>query len=166
MKIHLRFFLFPLIIVFLLPSCSGGGFHLRESTRLSGAYQNIALQGISTESKLHTTLKQSIKDAGGNIVPLASANAIIVIKNLKEDKKIVAYTRERIAREYIVYLHFNYQIKIGDKELEQRLIRLDKTLIYDSNFVLGKAEEESRIQQSLREEATRLILLRLRYSKQ
>jgi outer membrane lipopolysaccharide assembly protein LptE/RlpB len=166
MKIHLRFFLFPLIIFLLLPSCSGGGFHLRESTRLSGAYQNIVLQGISTESKLYTTLKQSIKEAGGDVVPLVSANSIIVINNLKEDKKIVAYTRERIAREYMVYLHFDYQIKIGDKEREQRLIRLDKTLIYDSNFVLGKAEEESRIQQSLREEAARLILLRLRYSKQ
>ncbi|MCK5918926.1 MAG: hypothetical protein KAG34_10885, partial [Cocleimonas sp.] len=61
-----------------------------------------------------------------------------------------------------VYLHFDYQIKVNDK-LKKHAIRLDKTLIYDANFVLGKAEEEKRIQQSLREEAARLILLHLRY---
>ncbi len=163
MKNTIPAFLF--LIIFLLQSCSVTGFHLRESNKLSGNYTKIALQGISTESALYTTLEKAIKEVGGNIVPVASAYSIITIEQLKEDKKIVAYTRERLAREYMIYLRLNYAIKIANKTLEQRPIRLDKTLIYDSNFVLGKAEEERRIQQSLREEAARLILLRLQYSK-
>ena len=165
MKNTIPAFFFLIISTLLLQSCSGSSFHLRESNKLSGNYTKIALQGISTESALYTTLEKAIKEAGGNIVPAASAHSIITIEQLKEDKKIVAYTGERIAREYMIYLQLNYAIKIASKKLEQRPIRLDKTLIYDSNFVLGKAEEERRIQQSLREEAARLILLRLQYSK-
>jgi outer membrane lipopolysaccharide assembly protein LptE/RlpB len=87
------------------------------------------------------------------------------VSNLKQDKKIVAYTGQRIAREYMMYLRVDYQLKKGANKLQPRLIHLNKTLIYDANFILGKAEEELRIQQSLREEAARLILLHLRYAK-
>ncbi|MCK5809550.1 MAG: hypothetical protein KAH00_00595 [Cocleimonas sp.] len=155
---------FILFVLLLLQSCSNSGFHLRESTSLSGIYKKIAVQGLEEKSDLYTTLEEAISDAGGNVVPLELASSTIVLSHLKEDKRIIAYTSQRVAREYSVYLHFDYQIKV-DKKLKKRLIRLDKTLIYDANFVLGKAEEEQRIQQSLREEAARLILLRLRYSQ-
>ncbi len=149
----------------LLSSCSGNGFHLRENVSLSGVHQAIAMQGISPESDLYVTLEQAIAEAGGKVVSLPKAGSVIRISELKEGKKIVAYTEGRIAREYLVFLRFNYQLKYSDKILENRLINLDKTLIYDANFVLGKAEEERRILHSLREEAARLILLRLQYSK-
>lgn len=154
------------IIIWLLQSCSGGSFHLRKTTTLSADYKKIALQGIEIESKLYKTLKKAIIDADGEVIALSKARSVITISNLKQDKKIVAYTGQRVAREYMIYLRFDYQIKIGTDERQPRLIRLDKTLIYDANFVLGKAEEELRIQQSLREEAVRLILLHLRYTKE
>lgn len=166
MKTNFYFFIFPLLLLLLLQSCSSSGFHLRKPNKLSGAYEKIALEGIASESKFYTVLEKTIKDAGGRVVPIASTRTIIVINNLKEDKKIVAYTRKRIAREYMVYLHFDYQIKVADQKQKKHLIRLNKTLIYDSNFILGKVEEENRIHQSLHKEAARLILLRLRYSKQ
>lgn len=151
-----------ILLLLLLQSCSNNGFHLRESTSLSGDYKKIALQGIAEDSGLYTTLEEAIGAAGGSIVPIKVASLLIAISELKEDKRIIAYTSKRVAREYRVYLHFDYQIKVNDK-LKKHAIRLDKTLIYDANFVLGKAEEEKRIQQSLREEAARLILLHLRY---
>jgi outer membrane lipopolysaccharide assembly protein LptE/RlpB len=162
MKNNIQSFLFLSMITLVLQACSSNGFHLRESTSLSGVYEKIALQGLAEDSDLYSTLEEAIIEAGGSVVSTAMAGSTIAISNLKEDKKIIAYTSKRIAREYMVYLHFDYQIKV-DKMLKKRLIRLDKTLIYDANFVLGKAEEEQRIQQSLREEAARLILLGLRY---
>ena len=162
MKNNIQSFLFLSMFVLVLQGCSSNGFHLRESTSLSGIYEKIALQGLAEESDLYRTLEAAIVDVGGSIVSAAVAGSTIAISNLKEDKKIIAYTNKRVAREYRVYLHFDYQIK-ANKKREKRLIRLDKTLIYEANFVLGKAEEEQRILQSLREEAARLILLGLRY---
>ena len=163
MKNNIRLFLFVIMTLFLLSSCAGGAFHLRQSTRLSGVYVKIALEGISKESALYTTLEQALIEAKGEVVTLSEADSILSIDQLKEDKKIVAYTSARIAREYMIYLNFDYEIKVVGKKPQKRSIRLNKTLIYDSTFVLGKAEEEHRIQQSLREEAARLILLHLQY---
>ncbi|HIO91464.1 MAG TPA: hypothetical protein EYG68_01310 [Leucothrix mucor] len=163
-KLNTKLFAIVLVLLFL-QSCAGSGFHLRESVQLSGDYKKISLQGVSTESDLYAALEQAVTDAAGELVPLDSAASIISIRHLKEGKKIIAYTKNRVAREYLVFLRFDYQIKASGKVLESRLVNLDKTLIYDANFVLGKAEEEHRILQSLREEAARLILLRLQYSK-
>ena len=165
MKHTTRSILLIVIISLLLHSCAGSGFQLRKATTLSGVYEKIALQGLSTESNLYTTLEQSIVSAGGKVVALDAATAIITLTHIKENKKVVAYAAKRVAREYMIYLHFDYHIKIASNVLKKRAIRLDKTLIYDANFVLGKAEEKVRIQQSLREEAARLLLLHLRYSK-
>lgn len=162
---RLQFF-YTALLFLLLSSCSGGSFHLRESVSLSGLQQAIAIQGIPPESSLYIALEEVIAEADGEIVPLAKAGTIVQVTKLKEGKKVVAYTENRIAREYLVFLRFNYQLKKSGKTLGSRQISLDKTLIYDSNFVLGKVEEERRILQSLREEAVRLILLRLQYSEQ
>ena len=49
--------------------------------------------------------------------------------------------------------------------LAKKRINIDRSYLYDPDFALGKAEEEKRVKQALYEEATRLILLRLKYSK-
>lgn len=155
-----------LFVSLFLSSCSGGGFHLRESVSLSGPYSKIAILGISPESELYKTLEKAIDDAGGDVVSPAQASARLVISKFKEDKKVVAYASGRVARGYLVYLRFDYLVKIASKQLETRSLNLDKPMIYDSNFVLGKAEEERLTLKALREEAARLILLHLKYGKQ
>ena len=132
---------------------------------LSGAYKKIAIEGVPSESNLYLTLEQAIVGAEGKVVPLSKASTIVRVSDLKEGKKVVAYTENRVAREYMVFLRFSYQLERSGKLLKNHLINLDKTLIYDASFLLVKAEEERRILQSLREEAARLILLRLQYSK-
>ena len=163
-KIGLKISYIVWIMIFL-SSCSGAGFHLRQSVSLSAGYDSIAITGVAPESKIYLALEQGVVAAGGKIVPPSRANTIVRVSDLKEGKKIVAYTENRVAREYMVFLRLRYQLERSGKILKSRQINLDKTLIYDVNFVLGKAEEERRILQSLREEAVRLILLRLKYSK-
>lgn len=154
------------IISLLLQSCSGGGFHLRESASLSAPYSKISLIGLSEESDFYKTLDKAINDAGGKVLPPGDSGSSIVFSGFKEDKQVVAYTSEREARIYLVYLELDYTLRVGSKELNTNPLRVEKTMIYDSSVVLGKAEEERRILQALREEAARLILLRLKYSKQ
>jgi outer membrane lipopolysaccharide assembly protein LptE/RlpB len=159
-------FVFILISSLLLPACSGNGFHLRQDATLSDDSKKIVVQGISTESDLYSMFVEKIPDAGGEVVALSRATTMITLTDLKEDKKIVAYTGQRVAREYMLYLYVDYELTIANQKFKKNRIRLDKTLIYDASFVLGKAEEELRIQKSLREEAVRLILLQLRYHKE
>ncbi len=165
MKYNIGTRFYFIALTFLLSACSGGAFHLRESVKLEDNYKAISIQGIAAESELYILLEQGIAEAEGKVVPSNRARSIITISDLKEDKKIVAYTKDRVAREYLAFLRFKYQLKSAGKSSEIYEINLDKTFVYDVDFVLGKAEEERRIKQALRKEAVRLILLRLQYSK-
>lgn len=163
-NVTFRFF-FMVMISFFLFSCSGSGFHLRQSANLSGAYKKIALQGLSEDSKLYKAIAQAIEDVDGDIVEPSDADTILSFKKVRADRKVVAYNPDRVAREYSIFLYFKYGLKSRGKLLQERAINLDKTLIYDANVVLGKADEEERIRDALRQEAARLIRLRLQYSK-
>ncbi len=164
MKVKLLFILFT---VLLLQGCSG--FHLRDSADLSGKYKKIQLLGVPHEKALAEALELAIEEAGGDVVD--QANTKIKISNVREGKRVVAYTSERKARVYLLFLKLNYIISLphdgegqSQSALNQR-INLDKTFIYDANFALGKAEEEVQIREKLYEEAARLILLSLKTSR-
>ena len=161
MKAKLVFILF---VVGLLQACSG--FHLRESTALPLGYEKIQLLGVPLEQALAQALELAIEEAGGDVVD--QANIKIKMSNIREGKRVVAYTKERKARVYLLFLRLNYDVTVShnkDGQLQSRLnqrINLDKTFIYDANFALGKAKEEAQIRVKLYEEAARLILLSLK----
>ena len=159
-----------LFAVFFLQACAG--FHLRNTVSLPEHYQKLQILGVSQENELFQALELALEGAGGEV--LGQANAKINISNIREGKRVVAYTRERKARVYLLYLKLNYDISLSrnsarnsarnseGKTLTQR-INLDKTFVYDANFALGKAEEETQIRENLYKEAARLILLSLKY---
>ncbi len=127
----------------------------------------------------------ALEDAGGNLIEEVkagvTAKSIIRFQDFKEGKRVIAYTSERKAREYLLYLKFNYEVIIIDgntvagsstigknkkeKKLPVRRINIDKSYLYDPDFALGKAEEEKLVRKKLYQEASRLMLLRLQYSK-
>jgi len=163
-----------LILQSLLLSACASRFHLRENVALAKNYQRIQLEQLAPESDFGKIFEQTLEAAGGELIKSDSpeyktkgANTIIRISNLREGKRVVAYTRERKARIYLVFLKFDYLIKTktasktGRKHAKQR-ISLDKTFLYDADFALGKAEEEKQIRNGLYAEASRLILLYLK----
>jgi len=161
------FAIFLLLQSLLLSSCTNS-FHLREAVSLPKTYQKIQLENISAESDFSQIFENTLEEAGGQLIEGNShqrASAKIIIQNLREGKRVVAYTKERKARIYLVFLKLDYTIqnlKNGQKTKKQRL-SLDKTFIYDANFALGKAEEEKQIRKSLHAEAARLILFNLKH---
>ena len=64
---------------------------------------------------------------------------------------------------HFLKLEYTVQNKNKKKQPKQR-ISLDRTFIYDANFALGKAEEETQIREGLYEDAARLVLLNLQYA--
>lgn len=172
------FFSLKLILLLLfVQGCSGNGFHLRKNVDLAPQYSKILLQGLATESEFNTVFADALSEAGGNIVSdERRAESTIVFSTFEEGRRVIAYTSDRRAREYLVYLKIEYSIRQSTRQSKKKTLKgivltkwrinIDRSYLYDPDFALGKAEEEKRVKQALYEEATRLILLRIKYSTQ
>ncbi len=157
-----------LVVMLFLQGCSGAnGFHLRKNLELPTQYQALQVENIPTENNFLEVFEEALEEAGGEISKDSTTR--IIFSNFQEGKRVIAYTSERKAREYLLYLKFEYEIHASKNEviriLPKRRINIDRSYLYDPDFALGKAEEEKQVQKSLYQEAARLILLRLQYSQ-
>ena len=163
------------LLASMLQGCTDYGFHLRNSVELPTHYQSVSLENLPVDNDFKEAFEEALENAGGRLIDesedSSAANSIIRFKNFKEGKRVIAYTSDLEAREYLLSLKFNYDISIKnndtkkEKKLPSRRINIDKSYLYDSDFALGKAEEEKLAKKNLYQEAARLILLRLQYSK-
>jgi outer membrane lipopolysaccharide assembly protein LptE/RlpB len=167
--------IYTFLAVLFLQACSSNGYHLRKNIDLPVRYQRIQIENISYENGFVKVFEEMLEESGGELVSnnTSLVNTKIKINNLRESKRIVAYTSERKAREYLLSLKFDYSIEstkkstlIREKNSKKHRINLDRVFIYDADFALGKEEEENKIRQNLYEEAARLILLKLQYAKE
>lgn len=148
--------------VALCLALSACGFQLRETTQLPTEYQQIGLQGSGIDKELGRVLRDAFVDARSNLRSDPSLKTQLVISNLQEDDRVASYDADLDVRQYLLFILFDYEILIDGKSVAKQRIRLDKTMNYDSDFVLGRQEEEEQIRKVLREDAARLILLRLK----
>lgn len=163
----IKTFLVFIFTVVSLQACTG--FHLREDASLSPTFQQIELVGVLENNDFKNELQMAIEEAGGTLKNGASTQ--LKLSNIREGKQIVAYDSDRKARVYLLSLKLNYDILVDAKQsveknvssIKSQRLNLDKTFVYDADFALGKAEEEKQIRQKLYAEASRLILLRLKY---
>lgn len=155
--------LFALLLnLFLLQACSGNSFHLRKNIDLNKSVQSIQVSGLSYEHDLVKAFEEALEEAGGKLQQQAPTK--IIISDLQQDKRVTAYTSKRKAREYLIFLKFNYAIQQqGQQPSSPQKMQLDRSFIYDADYALGKEEEENKIRQALQKEAARLIMLRLQY---
>ena len=158
------------LAILFLQACSSNGFHLRKNLDLPVRYQKIQIENLSYENSFVKVLEEALEESGGELVSDAgSPGTNIKINNFREGKRIIAYTSERKAREFLLSLKFDYSIESAKKSTltsKNYRINLDRVFIYDADFALGKEEEENKIRQNLYEEAARLILLKLQYAKE
>lgn len=162
-----------LLLLISIQGCSGNGFHLRKNVTLTPEYNTVYLQGLATKPEFEDIFTDYLAEAGSQTTKdekLAKSN--IIFTQLEEGRRVIAYTSDRVAREYLVYLKAEYSIRPkntkakGTESLPKHRLNIDRSYLYDPDFALGKAEEEKRVKLALYEEAARLILLRLKYSTQ
>jgi len=155
-----------LVIASLLSGCSSS-FHLRSSVALPPIYQKVILEGVVENSEVAIALKKAFEDVGSELVfTHSNETARLRITNYQEGKRVVGYGREREVREFLIFTTFDYEVLAVDREeilLPKQSLQVDKTQIYDSEFVLGKIEEERLIRDDLRSDLARQVLIRLRY---
>lgn len=167
------FSIITIAVLLMLTACSSGsnGFHLRNKITLADKYKRVAVKGVERDSEQFQELKFALQEAGSEVIhqPETSfAGSVIEIRNLRENRRIIAYDSGRKVREYLLYLKFDYLLNKSNANSDSKLhhISIDRAFLYDSNFVLGKSEEEKLIRKGLRKEAARLILLKIKATDQ
>ena len=71
-------------------------------------------------------------------------DSLLYITNYQEGKRVVGYGKNREVREFLIFTRLDYEVRAkgGGMLLPKQRLQVDKTQIYDSEFVLGKTEEE------------------------
>ncbi len=133
---------------------------------LSVLIDNSGQKGSVNRSAFMQVLERGLRNSGAELVTEAAPGVIVLkINKLEEDKTVSAYSAVRQVREFNHYIELDFlaerQLAAGEPRQVEATVRAEKVQIYDSQYVLGSAEEESSIRGELRAEAVRLLALRL-----
>ena len=157
------------LLLSTLTACSG--FKPRSQGAVPVHYQHIYLEGLSKQNAFGRELTESLHAAGITFVnDRNKASSILKISDLNANKKIIGYSNKRRVREYSVFLKFNYSTTILKSKtaiagFAKRPLNVERTLLYDPNFLLGKTEEEKNLREEINKSAARFVLLRLKYGQ-
>nr|CAA6825195.1 MAG: Unknown protein [uncultured Thiotrichaceae bacterium] len=161
-----------LITFFLVISAVQGcatGFKPRGADSLTYAPlkgMSVLLNESGKQSGFTRILEDGLHASGAALVT-ESAPGVIVLKinELEEDKTVSAYSAVRQVREFNHYIELSFlavrQPAGGKAKQVEALVRAERVQIYDSEYVLGAAEEERIIKNELRVEVVRLLALRI-----
>ncbi len=154
-----RFAFTPVLVmlVFWLSAC-GEPFHLRSVPELA---QTMTIQGVDTQSDFGQALFEGLQDA--HVTIQEQAPTLLTITNVAENRIVSGYSASRQVREFNHTLDVAFRISGGTiGEAKSESVHVERSQIYDSNYVLGTSSEEDQIKQELRREAVRLMILKLR----
>ena len=158
-------FLIAWLVCSTLTACAGEAFHLRGSRPLPEiARQGIYIQGVDPRSDFGIALQDGLEDAGLTIKKRADeAGMLLTIISEKENRSVSGYSSTRQVREFNHTIDLAFRVSAKNKPSEplERTVHVERSQVYDGQYVLGTSEEEVQIKGELRQEAVRLLLLRL-----
>jgi LPS-assembly lipoprotein len=142
---------------FVLSACS---FQLRGTTDLS--FKSIYIQG-STLS-ISRALTQSFKSNGIKVLEnMDDAELFLEMLNEVNEKKISALSGGGEVREYDLEYRVNFRTREPTNPIwsAPQAVQLRRRFSYNDNELLGKLDEEARLNNDMRNDAVREILRRL-----
>jgi LPS-assembly lipoprotein len=147
-------------LILLTLVVSACGFQLRGMAELS--FKNLYIQGATLS--ISRDLKQSLKTNGIQVVENAeSAELLLELLNEINEKRILSLSGGGLVREY----ELNYRVNFRTREPASPLwssvhtVQVRRDFSYDDKVLLGKAEEEARLNTDMRKDAVREVLRRL-----
>lgn len=148
------------LVVFALLALTACGFQLRGVANLS--FKTLYIEG----PKLMITreLQQSIKN--NNIVIVDDINEAEVVLNLmgeNNQKRILSLGGTGTVREFELNYEVNFRIREASNPLwnKPQSIKIRRDYSYNDQLLLGKSDEEARINNDMRSDAVREIVRRL-----
>ena len=136
-------------MLLIISSC---GFHMRGMTEIS-------FKTISLEGKELSFTKNLKKVLNSNKVAIVSSteNPELRVELLSEEteKRILSLSGRGLVREFEIFYRVRYRIKTSDSEIwgEEELIETRKDFTYSDSNLLAKEEEETKLNEAMRNEA-------------
>jgi LPS-assembly lipoprotein len=146
-----------MLITMLFSAC---GFQLRGTAPLS--FTKISIQGAGLSIK--KDLKRAIEINGVKVVEQTDeAEVLIDLMNEASEKRILSLSGGGLVREFEVYYTVNFRTRYASNPLWGTLqtIQIRRDFSYNDDSLLGKAEEEARLNSDMRKEAISGILRHL-----
>lgn len=146
--------------VLLTLALSACGFQLRGLTELS--FKNLYIQGNTLS--ISRDLKQSLETNGIHVVKnVESAEVLLELLGETNEKRILSLSGGGLVREF----ELNYRVNFRTRESASptwstvQTVQVRRDFSYDDKVLLGKAEEEARLNTDMRKDAVREVLRRL-----
>ena len=150
-------FIWILLLSATLAAC---GFQLRGVANLS--FKTIFVQG-STLS-ISRELNQSFKTNGIQVVnKVEDAEILIEMLNETNEKRILSLSGGGVVREYELNYHVSFRTRDPASEAwsAPQTVQVRRDFSYNDNALLGKLDEEARLNTDMRSDAIREIMRRL-----
>ena len=149
-----------LLFTMVLMVLSGCGFQLRGTADL--AFKNVYIQG----GKLSITrdLERTLKINGVQIADKSEdAELMLDLVGESNQKRIMSLSGGGLVREFELIYLLNFRVREASNPIwgPVQTIRNRRDFSYNDNALLGKAEEEERLNADMRQDAIREVLRRL-----
>ncbi len=149
--------IFTLVFTFALSAC---GFQLRGNADLS--FKTLYIEGKTLA--ISKELKRSFKTNGIQLVDSAEgADLLLEMMNEVNEKRILSLSGGGLVREFELNYHASFRTRAPSDPLWSAVqtVQSRRDFSYNDNALLGKADEEARLNADMRSDAIREILRRL-----
>lgn len=139
-------------------------FKLRGAYKLPAEMQITYVKTSQPKSGFIRALKRSLKASNINIVDQVTEEAAVLsVSKESRSKRIVSVDSKGRAREYTLTYAIRFSVKAAKNkfEIEEQDVRIDRDFVFDTEDVLGKSREESKLYEEMQQDIVRLVLLRL-----
>ncbi len=152
-----------MLVLALLATASGCGFHLRGREPLPAALATPYIDTADRYTALYAALDKRLRGAGAQpAANAAAASAVIRIHLDDTGRELLSVTADNKPGEYEVYYAAEFSVTSGAAELLARQpVKLSRDYGYDETAVLAKEHEEESLRVALAGEIADLILRRL-----
>jgi LPS-assembly lipoprotein len=147
-------------VLFTLLALTACGFQLRGVANL--AFKTLYIEG--PKLTISRELQQSFKN--NNIVvvdDIDDAEVVLNIINESNQKRILSLGGTGTVREYELNYEVNFRVREASNPLwhKTQTVKLRRDYSYNDQLLLGKGEEEVRINNDMRSDAVREIVRRM-----
>lgn len=163
MRINLALTQKNMLMSLLLITCiaiSACGFQLRGVSNLSFKTVNVQGATLSLSRELIRNLKANKIEVTSKI---DDADVVLELIRESNSKRILSLSGTGVVREFELYYLVSFRTRVASNPLwgKVQTINLRRDYSYNDEIVLGKAEEEARLNTDMRTDAIREILRRL-----
>jgi len=155
------------------------GFHLRSNQELSAVLPEVQIQGVNKHSELGRELINALTVAKVNV--LAESDTVLTITRDNMTKRVLSVDSAGHANQYELSYQLDFflsekvkgeSLKYGNKQKENKqLVTLApiqsiierREYLFNADLVLAKADEETRLNNDMRQAAISQLVRRLHF---